>query len=245
MKATHSPRQRKLFAGVYRFSVAEFLVALVFSLISLPFLRHLDRLGEAIEAGMLTLVLVSAVLAVGHRRRTFLIAVVLVTPAIFCRWLVHFFHDSGLRTKFEEIYLVFALLFVLFIIFQLLAFVLRSPQVNSEVLCAGVSSYLLLGLLWSFAYTLLALLDPDAFLYSTGPGNTHEVMRGITSIYFSFITLSTVGYGDITPAHDMARMFAASEAMTGTLFVAILISRLVSMYSNQPVAKTKDDDDKK
>lgn len=56
-------------------------------------------------------------------------------------------------------------------------------------------------------------------------------MLGSTSFYFSFITLSTVGYGDITPASNVARMLAAAEAITGTLFVAVFIARLVALYS--------------
>jgi hypothetical protein len=58
-------------------------------------------------------------------------------------------------------------------------------------------------------------------------------MKGITALYFSYISLTTVGYGDITPVSNVARMLSAAEAMTGTLFMAVLISRLVSMYSSQ------------
>jgi voltage-gated potassium channel Kch len=56
-------------------------------------------------------------------------------------------------------------------------------------------------------------------------------MNGFNGIYFSFITLSTVGYGDITPVSRAARWLAALEAMTGLLYVAVLIARLVSLYS--------------
>ena len=56
-------------------------------------------------------------------------------------------------------------------------------------------------------------------------------MSGFTGFYFSFVTLSTVGYGDITPVSRIARMLAAMEAMTGLLYVAVLIARLVSLYS--------------
>ena len=56
-------------------------------------------------------------------------------------------------------------------------------------------------------------------------------MNGFNGFYFSFITLSTVGYGDITPVSKVARMLAAMEAMTGLFYVAILIARLVSLYS--------------
>ena len=57
-------------------------------------------------------------------------------------------------------------------------------------------------------------------------------MNGFTGFYFSFITLSTVGYGDITPVSRAARWLAAMEAMTGLLYVAVLIARLVSVYSS-------------
>jgi hypothetical protein len=98
------------------------------------------------------------------------------------------------------------------------------------VLCAGISVYLILGLLWGLAYTLVAQLIPNAFSFSARAG-TSATMTGFTSMYFSFITLATLGYGDVIPVADVARMLAMLEAMTGTLFVAILIARLVSLYS--------------
>jgi hypothetical protein len=85
-------------------------------------------------------------------------------------------------------------------------------------------------LLWGQAYTLVAQLFPNAFSFSTHPGTT-AAMSGFTSIYFSFTTLATLGYGDITPTADVARMLAMLEAMTGTLFVGVMIARLVSLYS--------------
>ena len=68
-------------------------------------------------------------------------------------------------------------------------------------------------------------------------------MSGFTAIYFSFITLATLGYGDITPAADIARMLAMLEAMTGTLFVGVMIARLVSLYSTSGQNQTLTHDD--
>ena len=58
-------------------------------------------------------------------------------------------------------------------------------------------------------------------------------MHSFDAFYFSFITLSTVGYGDITPMSHVARTLAMTEAMTGTLYIAVLISRLVALYTSQ------------
>ncbi len=124
------------------------------------------------------------------------------------------------------------LIFVLFIIIQLIFFILRAARVNSEVMCAGLAAYLLLGLLWSFAYILVAWVVPDAFFFD-GRIEAAQDMTSFTSVYFSFITLTTVGYGDITPVANVARMLAAAEAMTGTIYMAVFISRLVALYTSQ------------
>src|SRR5437867_3793357 len=105
-----------------------------------------------------------------------------------------------------------------------------APSVTSEVPCASISAYLMLGLIWTLAYWLVDRLTPGgAFSYNTNTGE--HSMSGFTGFYFSFITLSTVGYGDITPVSRFARWLAAMEAMTGLLYVAVLIARLVSLYS--------------
>ena len=94
----------------------------------------------------------------------------------------------------------------------------------------SISAYLMLGLIWPMAYWLVDQLTPGAFAFNATTG-TKESMEGFNAFYFSFVTLSTVGYGDITPVSKVARMLAAMEAMTGLLYVAVLIARLVGLYS--------------
>lgn len=221
------PAARPAHIGYRRFSTAEFLVALVLLLIGAPIVDKIPH-GRSIETVLLTLVLVSGVLAVGRSRRTLVWAAVLVVPAVVGRWLNHFLPELAPA----EISLVAGLVFVIFLVVQFLRFILRAPQVNAEVMYAGISVYLLLGLSWMFAYQLVARLVPDSFAFSTGPASS-RAMDGFTAYYFSFVTLTTVGYGDITPVSNGARALAAMEAMTGTLYVAVLISRLVALYSSQ------------
>jgi hypothetical protein len=162
----------------------------------------------------------------GGRRA--LVGVVLVAPAAIGEWL-NYWRPELL------IYLVtrgVGLLFIGFVVVQLLRFIVYAPRVDSEVLCAAIAGYLLSGFAWSLAYALLGRLDPNSFAFTLGP-KSGQSMNGFTGLYFSFITLSTVGYGDIIPVSEVARMLAIVEAMFGMFYMALLIARLVSLYSSK------------
>jgi len=129
-----------------------------------------------------------------------------------------------------EFFLGTGMLFMGYVALNILGYILRASRVSSEILCAAIANYLILGLLWSFAYTMIASAVPGAFAFSTGPESGH-VMGGFNSIYFSFATLSTIGYGDISPVAGGVRMLAVAEAVVGMFYVTMLIARLVSLYS--------------
>jgi hypothetical protein len=211
--------------GLRRFSMVQLLIALALLFFFFPFVEEVKG-GDLIVSVLLSLVLISAVLAVASRGRTLTVALLLAIPAVAGRWINHF--QPNLVPP--PIFLVAGLLLVAFVVVNLLRFILHAPSVNLEVLCASISAYLMLGLLWTIAYWLVAEINPTAFAFNTTPG-TKESMHGFNAFYFSFITLSTVGYGDITPVSKVARMLATMEATTGLLYVAVLIARLVALYS--------------
>ena len=207
-----------------RFTTVQLLVVLALFFISAPFVEEIEGVILSI---LFSLVLLAAVLAVSERKRVLVIALALAIPAIAGRWINHF----RPHVIHPAVFLVCGLVLIAFVVSQLLLFILRAPSVTLEVLCASISAYLLLGLTWTMAYQLVDLLTPGgAFSFNTNTG-THS-MNAFNGFYFSFITLSTVGYGDITPVSRIARMLAAMEAITGLLFVAVLIARLVAIYSS-------------
>ena len=208
-----------------RFSVASFLAVLLLLLVVTPFVESIKN-GDFLEAVLVTLVLGTGLLAAGVRRGSLAFAFLLALLAVVGKWTTHFWPE---RVS-AALYLVPALTFFVFLVICLLGFIVRAREVDSEVLCAGVSIYLLLGALWGVAYMLVAQLVPNAFTFSA-PAPAGNIMNAFNALYFSFITLTTVGYGDITPVANAARMRAMLEAMTGTLFVGMLIARLVSIYS--------------
>jgi Ion channel len=110
--------------------------------------------------------------------------------------------------------------------------VFRDGEVTVHRILGAVALYLLFGLAWLFAYEGLALFDPEAFAYSVAPATAVE--RTSKLVYFSFVTLTTVGYGDVTALHPLGRSLAMLEALTGQLFPAITLARLVALEVGRP-----------
>ena len=209
-----------------RFSTVQLLIALGLLFTFAPFVEEMKD-GDLIVSALFSLALLAAVLAVADHKAILFIALLLAIPAIAGRWMNHFWPDL----VSPIVFLIAALVLTAFVVANLLRFVLHAPFVNVEVLCASISAYLMLGLMWTLAYWLVDQLTPGgAFSFNTNAGT--RSMNGFTGFYFSFITLSTVGFGDITPVSRMARWLAAMEAMTGLLYMTVLIARLVSLYSS-------------
>jgi len=224
----HPARTRQFRPGILRFSVAQLLGALVLMLVSYPFLEEF-KYGQLLEGFFMTLTFTMAIMAVGHRRRPFIIAIFLMAPTLVARWLNHFFPNAVPKSIFLA-----ATVFCLgFMVYQLLRYILREPKVNSEVLCGAVATYLMLGWLWAFGYMLVDRLVPGSFTYAANMTGGHS-MTGFMPIYYSFCTLCTVGYGDVVPATNLVRMLAVMESITGVFFGTILIARLVALYSSRP-----------
>jgi hypothetical protein len=109
-----------------------------------------------------------------------------------------------------------------------LAQTFRAGPVSVHRVQGAVAAYLLLGLMWGYAYELVAALNSGAFASALA---TPPRDRGL--MYFSFVTLTTVGYGDITPVHPAARSLVLMEALTGQLYPAILLARLVTLHTQE------------
>lgn len=216
---------RRKVSMLTRLTGIQLLAALVVLFISFPFIETL-RAESMIETVLLTAVLVSAVLAIAEHRKTLIIATILGIPTLMARWV----HQLRPDVIPPELFLIGGILLVIFVIGDLLRFVLKATSINIEVLCEGISIYLLLGLLWAFAYWLVAEISPQAFSFNVASEISPSI-KGFNGLYFSLITLNTVGYGDISPVAPVARMLAAMEAMTGLFYIAIMIARLVSVYS--------------
>jgi len=200
---------------------------LVLLIVIFPFIELMPY-GILILSVLMTLALLSALPAIGSRRSTLVWGIVLATPMLAGKWLNYWRPDL----MPPEVFLLIAILFCGFVVLHLLGFILRASRVSLDILCASIANYLMLGLLWSFAYQLVAQIFPDSFFFTLGSAPRH-VPTGFEAFYFSFATLMTVGYGDIIPATNVSRMLAVTESIAGVFYVTILVARLVAIYSSE------------
>jgi Ion channel len=109
----------------------------------------------------------------------------------------------------------------------LLVRVLRDGRININRIMGSVGVFLLIGVVFANGFRLVALFADGAFAIGGTPAPASDFMPRV--LYFSFVTLTSLGYGDITPVHPFARSLVTMEALTGQLFLAILVARLVAM----------------
>src|SRR6266849_7194913 len=148
--------------GLGRFSMLQLLIALALLFFFVPFVGEIKG-GALIVSGLLSLVLLAGVLAVASRGRTLTVALLLAIPAVAGRWINHF--QPHLVPP--AIFLVAGIGLVAFVVANLLRFVLRASSVDGEVLCASISAYLMLGLIWTMAYLLVEQLTRGAIAFNT------------------------------------------------------------------------------
>jgi len=168
-------------------------------------------------------------LLVQRRRRSF-IGWALAVLAIAERLWLFFAPDPRLLLVGS----VSWLLFFSFVTWSQLRSLLKQREVTGETISMSISIYLLLGVSWALLYVVIFTRDPEAFRFATPiPGGVGEAYRFPILLYFSLTTLSTVGFGDITPLTLPARYAAVAEGITGQFYLAILVARLVGMQMSR------------
>ena len=133
--------------------------------------------------------------------------------------------------------------FLLFVAVRVTGHLLGCRQVDADALCASASAYLVFGVAWAALFSLVYDLDPDAFLIE-GPDGERSLSlssrQSVHVLYFSVVTLTTLGYGDVAPLSAPARVLAMLEAVVGQLYLAMLVARLVGLHL-RPGGRERDD----
>ncbi len=184
------------------------------------------------------IVLVASLFAVSQSRLTLILATVLGLPAFILFWAselpgVHQVFSAALFDGGRHFLMAG---FMSVIASFILWYVMRSEKITINILCGAISVYLLIGLIGGLVYSGLAHIDPNSFQFSEAlkrnasgkPIDWYE--RSSLLLYFSFVTQSTLGYGDIRPITASARTLSAIQAILGQMYLAVLIARLVGLH---------------
>ena len=185
---------------------------------------------------LLTVTLLIAVFSMSTSKQFVRIAWVLVALKVALA-AVSFFEDS-IGIFLAESMIVFAF-FLLAAVFSFQR-VLEGDDVDMNRIAGAISIYMLIGLIWSSLFFFMAILNPEAFKGLTPPGGSEiQHMNAIYMdlLYYSYVTLSTLGYGDVTPVSRAAQSLAYLEAISGVMYVAVLVSALVGSYGSKRVAQ--------
>lgn len=200
------------------------LAALLVLLVGTPILEDLMRWnGATIRSSAYIFVLALGVWSLRGSRRWFAVATMLAMAGVVINVIDL---STGHRLAMFTALLLF-FLFLALCVMIVMRDILRGTDMNLNRIAGAICVYLLFGTLWSVAYTTVFALDSQAF---AGLSDSASAPRLLEFQYFSFVTLSTLGYGDLLPVSETARALVLAETITGQLYLAILVAALVGAY---------------
>jgi hypothetical protein len=171
-------------------------------------------------------VLISCLRAIARSRHFFIFMVLMTVLNVVLGGSELLVKNEG--TTFQMIVLGFRMIYFVLIFMSIMHFVLNSDDVTTDKICGAISAYLLMGVIWSLVYSIFFHMVPDSFSVPEAWVNTDSI-NGYWSIYFSFTTLTTLGYGDITPTKPLTQSYAVMQAALGQIFLGVIVARLIAL----------------
>ena len=222
---------------IWRFSEVIFRGRFVYLLIFILLLIAIQPIDEAIgRLGIfldliVSAILVSAIYVISGKRTHIVIGFLLAAPLLLSVWSAYFIKHEW----FEVIGLLCAIAFFAFVVVIILKFIFSQDEISGDLIAGAAVVYLLLAIMWAFAYRAVEMIHPGSFSLAQG----HSLEHPFSFQYYSFVTLTTLGYGDIFPISTAAKTCAILEAVIGQLYLVITIAWLVGVHISQSVQKKK------
>jgi len=226
MNEVFKPGFTALMISSTKYKMFNFMVSILLLLILSAVLEG-TKYGYLVVNSISSIVFILGVYAVGAgNRRALLILIILGLPWFLSEWTF----TKSTRTIFTS------MLFFLFVTVTILEHILKSEEVTTDTLYGAVCVYLLLGILWASIYGFLEYISPGA-VFRGYSGDINSKISTNELIYYSYTTLATLGYGDITSVTPVGRIISVLEAIFGQLYIAFLVARLISIYTANAIRK--------
>jgi len=178
-------------------------------------------------------ILLASVYIITHNRWLIVSAIVLATLVFVGLWVNNLLTSNHVLMSIEYFLMTFYFLMITIIVLQS---VFADREVNFNTICGAICGYLLIGLVWSFFYSMIHFYNDGAFNFS----RAHEIVFDSNFqqfTYYSFVTLTTLGYGDITPLTSVAKTLAWIEAAVGQVYLTVWIAQLVGLNIAERIRK--------
>jgi hypothetical protein len=203
------------------------LISILLLFVVRPLLEGHIGIGLLLEI-FFSFILFSGIYAVSQKRYHFVIALVIAIPSLVLLWSRHLLESPSLILAKDSL----MILFYGYTMMIILSHIFREKEVTADLIMGAVCVYFFLGLMWGSVFSVLESMQPGSF--QIGQGQTADITN---FVYYSFVTQTTLGYGDITPITSPARSLSLLEAVIGQLYLAVLIARLVGVHIAQSFEK--------
>jgi len=203
------------------------LISILSFLILSPLLRGFVGISILLDI-FLTAVFISAIYAVSQKKFFSLIGILLALPMFAVTWSAYFVNIAVMQLAGS----CFGILFFAFMVIALLSFVFEQCEITLDVIYGAIVVYLLIAVMWAFIFKVIEGLQPGSFNITQGLGEETQLF-----IYYSFVTITTLGYGDVTPVTDVAKSFSFLDAVVGQIYLVVLVARLVGIHIAQSMER--------
>lgn len=208
-----------------------FLCSILFLMVVFPFVHEQYSGYIIIMEICFSVLLIFGVYIVSDNRKILIISICVALLTFVVTWFNVLLQSINLLLAG----LILEITFFTITTITIISHVLEYKKVTSDKIYGAICAYLLIGIIWALIYTTIEHAIPNSFAFNTGfSANFHALHSQrfyfVHFIYYSFVTQTTLGYGDITPLSNPARMLSSIEAVIGQLYVAVLIARLVGLH---------------
>lgn len=207
------------------------LLSLTVFLVLVPIVDETGT-GRIIISLGFTGILIAGLVVALQSRRLLLIMAVLFVANLVAQWLATFI--LGNEVDQETLKGALGAMYFVVLCVVLLRALARQSRASIDAIYGGINVYLLMAIAFALIHRTVEAVEPGSYLRGGVPLSEPEAhphgAESATFLYFSFVTLTTLGYGDISPARPIAQFLCSAEALIGQLYVAILIGGLVALW---------------
>lgn len=200
------------------------LILILGMIIIVPLVENFVHL-RIITDVFVTAVFITAAYAISQKKHHVLIAVLLVVPVLLSIWSEYFVNIPSLQIVGN----LCGVVYFSYAIIAILIFIYKQREVTRDLIAGAAVAYLMMALMWTFLYKSVELLQPGSFSLPDTPFKSNKLIF----VYYSFVTITTLGFGDITPTTSLASSLSILEALVGQLFLVVVVAWLVGVHVSQ------------